>query len=160
MLNKFILSVIFCAVFFGASCLKKLNLKDEALGDSVAPEQIAAALGDGFGVIDYNDIKVNEMSSIVLSQTIQDGATQVLEQQDVNVLRVNNNATTLELEVLSRILKYSAGNTNVMKVVAVTSNTTELQNGGTQNTSLRADEVTITNRTQNIVNLTQEYWGN
>ena len=56
--------------------------------------------------------------------------------------------------------QYSAGNTNVMKVVAVTSNTTELQNGGTQNTSLRADEVTITNRTQNIVNLTQEYWGN
>lgn len=88
-----------------------MNLQDEALGDTVAPEQVAAALGDGFGIIDYNDIKVNEKSSIVLSQTIQDGAVQVLEQQDVTVLSVNNNPSTLELGVLSRILQYSGGNT-------------------------------------------------
>lgn len=111
MTKKIIISIIICGIFFGASCLKKQDLQIEVLGDSVAPEQIAAALGDGFGVIDYNDIKVNEKSSIVLSQTIQDGAMQVLEQQDVTVQSVNNNPTTLELGVLSRILRYSGSNT-------------------------------------------------
>ena len=56
--------------------------------------------------------------------------------------------------------QYSAGNTNVRKVVTVTSNTQETQNGGTQSTVMNEPEVTTTNRTQNIVNLTQEYWGN
>jgi len=56
--------------------------------------------------------------------------------------------------------QYSTGNTNVRKVVTVTSNTQETLNGGTQSTVMNVPEVTTTNRTQNIVNLTQEYWGN
>ncbi|MEK6629036.1 MAG: hypothetical protein AABY53_10460 [Bdellovibrionota bacterium] len=102
---------VFTLIFFGASCLKKQNLEVENLGSPVPPEQIAAALSDGFGVINYSDIKVNEQSSIVLSQTIQDGATQVLEQQDVTIQAVNNNSATLELNVLANTLKYSGGNT-------------------------------------------------
>lgn len=101
--KNIILSIIFCAIFFGASCLKKQNLEEEALGAVIPPEQIASALGDGFGIINYNDIKVNEKSSIVLTQTIQDGATQVLEQQDVTIQSVNNNNTTLELSILGKI---------------------------------------------------------
>ena len=56
--------------------------------------------------------------------------------------------------------QYSAGNTNVRKVVTVVSNTHESQDGGTQATTMNTPEVTTTNRTQNIVNLQQEYWGN
>jgi len=56
--------------------------------------------------------------------------------------------------------QYSAGNTNVRKTVTVTSNTTETNDQGEVSSLLRADETTVTNRTQNIVNLTQEYWGN
>lgn len=56
--------------------------------------------------------------------------------------------------------QYSAGNTNVTKTVRVTSNTTESNIGGTQATSFRAPETTVTNRVQNIVNLEQEFWGN
>jgi len=56
--------------------------------------------------------------------------------------------------------QYSAGNTNVRKVVTVSSNTHETQAGGLQTTDMNTPEVTTTNRTQNIVNLTQEYWGN
>jgi hypothetical protein len=56
--------------------------------------------------------------------------------------------------------QYSAGNTNVMKTVTVTSNTTEKNSYGEVSSLLRADETTVTNRTQNIVNLSQEYWGN
>ena len=55
--------------------------------------------------------------------------------------------------------QYSAGNTNVMKTVTVTSNVTEANEAGEAQTYLRADETTVTNRTQNIVNLTYEYWG-
>lgn len=56
--------------------------------------------------------------------------------------------------------QYSAGNTNVRKVVTVVSNEHQAQNGGTQTTTMNTPETTTTNRTQNIVNLTQEYWGN
>ncbi len=109
--KNIVLSIIFTAIFFGASCLKKQNLVEESLGTTVPPAQIAAALSDGFGIINYSDMKVNEKSSIVLSQTIQDGATQVLEQQDVTIQSINNNSATLELGVLAKTLKYSGGNT-------------------------------------------------
>ena len=56
--------------------------------------------------------------------------------------------------------QYSAGNTNVRKTVVVTSNTHEINDYGEVASVLRAPETTVTNRTQNIVNLTQEYWGN
>lgn len=56
--------------------------------------------------------------------------------------------------------QYSSGNTNVTKTVTVTSNTTETNFGGEQATTFRAPEYTITNRSQNIINLEQEYWGN
>lgn len=109
--KNIVLTIVLSAIFFGASCLKKQNLEEENLGSVVPPEQIAAALGDGFGLIDYNEMKVNEKSSIVLSQTIQDGATQVLEQQDVTIQSINNNSSTLELTVLAQTLKYSGGRT-------------------------------------------------
>jgi|GEM_PF-4579729 len=104
-------TIIFVTIFLGASCLKKQNLEIENLSAPVPPEQIAAALSEGFGVINYNDIKVNEKTSIVLSQTIQEGGVQVLEQQDVTIQGVNNNSTALELNVLAKTLKYSGGNT-------------------------------------------------
>lgn len=101
--KNIIVTLIFSAIFLGASCLKKQNLLEEAFSAPVPPEQIASALGEGFGYINYNDIKVNDKTSIVLSQTIQDGATQILEQQDVTIESVNNNNTTLELKVLAKI---------------------------------------------------------
>ncbi len=55
--------------------------------------------------------------------------------------------------------QYSAGNTNVYKSVTVTSNTTETNDQGAQSTKLRANEITITNRIQNIVNIQSEWWG-
>ncbi len=55
--------------------------------------------------------------------------------------------------------QYSVGNTNVYKKVHVTSNTTENSDQGEASTTLRADETTTTNRTQNIVTLNSEYWG-
>lgn len=103
LLKKTSLTLIFVTIFLGASCLKKQNLLEENFGTPVEPEQIATALSSGFGLIDYADIKPNEKSSLVLTQSIQDGSAQVIEQQDVTILNVNNNSTTLELKLLAKI---------------------------------------------------------
>ncbi len=55
--------------------------------------------------------------------------------------------------------QYSAGNTNVTKTVSVHSHTQEDLQGGTQNSTFIDPETTNTIRSQNIVNLQQEYWG-
>ena len=56
--------------------------------------------------------------------------------------------------------QYSPGNTNVTKTVVTTSNTSESSIAGTSKSTFREPEVTTTNRTQNILNLEQEFWGN
>ncbi len=55
--------------------------------------------------------------------------------------------------------QYSAGNTNVTKTVTVHSRTNEVMAGGDQSSSFLDPETTNTIRSQNIVNLQQEYWG-
>lgn len=110
--KRIILTGIFTAIFFGASCLKKQNLEEESFSDAVAPESIAEALSAGFGPIDYNDMKPNEVSSIVLTQSIQDGNPQTLEQQDVTIQSISNTPTYLQLNVLATTISYSGGNTS------------------------------------------------
>jgi hypothetical protein len=69
--KKIALVSILTAIMFGASCLKKQNLEEDSLSNAIAAEQIADAISDGYGPINYNDMKPNEMSSIVLTQAIQ-----------------------------------------------------------------------------------------
>lgn len=105
-------TLIFAGIFFGASCLKKQNLEEESLGFSVPPQEIAAALESGFGELDYNQIKVNEKSSIILTQAIQDGSPQTLEQQDITIQSVTNAPSYLQLDFLAKTIQYSGGSTN------------------------------------------------
>ncbi|MEQ1722693.1 MAG: hypothetical protein ABL930_05925 [Pseudobdellovibrio sp.] len=112
LIKKIVLASIFTAIFFGASCLKKQNLEEESLSNAIPPEQVAAALSDGYGPINYNDMKPNEMSSIVLTQAIQDGGPQTLEQQDVTIQSINNTDVQLELNVLATTIQYSGGQTS------------------------------------------------
>ncbi|MBY0553714.1 hypothetical protein K2P97_04240 [bacterium] len=107
--KRIILTGIFVAIFFGASCLKKQNLEEESFGDAVPPESVAQALSDGFGPIDYNDMKPNEVSSIVLTQSIQEGNSQTIEQQDVTIQSINNTSTYLQLNVLATTISYNGG---------------------------------------------------
>lgn len=109
MKQKFLLALIFAGIFFGASCLKKTNLQVEDLGAAVSADSVAAALGDGFGQIDYNNIKLHEYSSIVLTQKLQDGVPQNLEQQDVTVKKINNQAAYLLISSSATITTYSGG---------------------------------------------------
>ena len=109
MKRKLLLLLIFTGIFFGASCLKKTNLEIEDLGAAVSADSIAAALGEGFGEINYNDIKAHEFSSIVLSQTLQDGVPQNLEQQDVTVKAIDNQPTYLTISSSATITTFSGG---------------------------------------------------
>lgn len=109
--RQFILIGIFSAILISASCLKKQNLIEENMSAAVPPTQIATAISEGFGLINYSDMKPNEMSSIVLTQSIQDGTPQTLEQQDVTIQKVNNTSTFLELNVISTKIKYAGGQT-------------------------------------------------
>lgn len=107
--KRIILTGIFSAIFFGASCMKKQNLDEESFGDAINPESLAQSLSDGFGPIDYNDMKPNEISSIVLTQSIQEGNTQTIEQQDVTIQSINNTSTYLQLDVLATTITYNGG---------------------------------------------------
>lgn len=54
--------------------------------------------------------------------------------------------------------QFSPGNTNVRKTVRTISNTRDTFLGGVSDTTLRADEFTITSRNQVIINAEQEFW--
>ncbi len=103
------LIAVMVLVFIGvsASCLKKQNLESEDLGAEVSSDQIYEALSSGFGEIDYSDISVNEFSSIIQTQRVQDGAPQTLEQQDVTIQNVANTSSSLTLDVLSTKTTYN-----------------------------------------------------
>jgi len=56
--------------------------------------------------------------------------------------------------------QYSGGNTNVFKRVTTNSHTQEDFISGAQTTTFVEDEITITNRSSNILNQEREFWGN
>lgn len=101
--------IVFNFIFFGASCLKKQNLDEELLSATVGPEDIASALSEGFGPIDYNDMKPNEFSSIILTQTIQDGVSEPVEQQDIGLKNIVNTSSYLQLDFTATVTQYSGG---------------------------------------------------
>ena len=105
MKKQIILASIAAGIFFGASCLKKQDLTQENLGDVVPAAAVAAALGEGFGAINYSDMKVGEVSSLVLSQKVQDGIAQTLEQQDVTLQTVIDGVSDLQLDVQATKIK-------------------------------------------------------
>ncbi len=105
--KKLAISFIVAGILFGASCLKKSDLEAESLGDAVAPEEVALALGTGFGFIDYDDIKVGDESSLILTQTLQDGSPQMIEKQDFRVEQVVNTDASLKLSVFGTITEYN-----------------------------------------------------
>lgn len=111
MKTRIFLGLIAIGIFFGASCLKKQDLTSEDLGEAASPEAIAASINSGFGPMNYGDMKVNEFGSVILTQRVQDGATQTLEQQDLTIQSITDTSSTLSLNVLSTKTKYSGGQT-------------------------------------------------
>lgn len=109
--SRFMIGLIFAGIMFGASCLKKTDLQVEDLGALAAPDDIASALGNAFGPINYNDMKPNETSSIMVSQKIQDSTTQNIQQQDVTLLALNNQPNYLQIKSRALMTNFtSAGN--------------------------------------------------
>ncbi len=55
--------------------------------------------------------------------------------------------------------QFSPGNTNVVKKTFSNSKTSETFMAGVTSSNLLADEYTIETRSENIINVDQEYWG-
>lgn len=106
--KRSLVTLVALGILFGASCLKKQDLQIDDLGSVVAAEEITSALGDAFGPINYNDMKPNEFSSIVVSQRLQDGPVQNIEQQDVTILSINNQPSYLEIKSRALVTTFTS----------------------------------------------------
>lgn len=112
-MNKKLLALlIWTAVVALPSCLKKQDLHSEDLGPAVAAIEVTRALGQGFGSFDFNEIKPNEFTSLLLTQKIQDSVTQSIEQQGITVENSVNAVDKLELDLIVQDEIYSNGQTS------------------------------------------------
>ena len=96
--KRSLVAIVGLGILFGASCLKKTNLMVEDLGTPVSAADVANALDQAFGPIAYGDMKSNEMTDIVVSQRIQDGATQNLEEQNITIQSIVDQTSSLEIK--------------------------------------------------------------
>jgi hypothetical protein len=103
-----LLGIIVAFILLGASCLKRQDLQVEDLGSTIDSEQMAIVLGDAFGDVDYNAIRLNEHTDIILSQRLQDGAPQNIEQQEILVKELENAATFLRIKSLVATTEFSS----------------------------------------------------
>ncbi|MBC7421599.1 MAG: hypothetical protein H7328_12800 [Bdellovibrio sp.] len=96
---------------FNMSCMKKQNLDDDNLGDPIKPAALLSAISDGLGTYSY-DIKQDESSSYVLSQSVQAGTPYNLEQQDLTVTAVVATNTSIKFDSLVTKTIYSDNQTS------------------------------------------------
>lgn len=108
------LLIYLCAgiLFTMTSCLKKQDLSDDNLGPAVEPVEVTKTLGSGIGSYDYNLIKPNEFTSVLVSQRIQDSVTQNIEQQGITVVESANTVDSLKLKLNVQKEEYSGGQTS------------------------------------------------
>lgn len=105
-------AIVVAFILLGASCLKRQDLQVEDLGSTIDSEQMAIVLGDAFGDVDYNAIRINEHTDIILSQRLQDGAPQNIEQQEIQVKELENAATYLRIKSIVATTEFSSSGNN------------------------------------------------
>lgn len=108
-MNKCVIVFVVAILLVTASCLKKQNLDDDNLGPAINPLEVTKALGAGFGSYDYNEIKKNEFTSIILSQRLQDSLVQNIEQQGITVEASINSLDKLDLDLIVEDQIFSNG---------------------------------------------------
>lgn len=106
--KRLVLTLIAVGIASAASCLKKTDLQVDDLGSAIEAQDIALALDDAFGPINYDDIKDNEMTDLVISQRIQDGAVQNLQEQNITVKGIENTSSYLRILSHTIMTTYSS----------------------------------------------------
>lgn len=104
-----LIAVLLLIVFTSASCMKKQKLDEEDLGPTISSMDVASALGEGFGPINYNDIRPNEKVGIAVSQTLQGQSSQIILQQDMTITGIDNGVTNANKLVLNFDVELTAG---------------------------------------------------
>ena len=107
-----LLTGIAIGIATAASCLKKTDLQVDDLGEAVAAETIADTLGQAFGDLTYTNMKTNEMTDIVVSEQVEAGAIQNLEEQNITIKAINDQPGYLEIQSHSIMTSFS-GSGNV-----------------------------------------------
>ena len=107
-----IAGIVIGFIIAGQSCLKRQDLSVEDLGSALAAEDIAQALGDAFGPINYSDMRVNEMTDIIYSQRIQDGVPQNLEQQEITIKEIDDQPSYLRIKSRMSMTSYYGGSSS------------------------------------------------
>lgn len=95
--KRLALLLIAIGIATAASCLKKTDLQVDDLGSAIEAQAIALALDDAFGPIDYDSIRNDEMTDLVISQRIQDGAVQNVQEQNITVKGIENTSSYLRI---------------------------------------------------------------
>ena len=102
-------ALIFAVLVFNTSCLKKQNLDDDNLGPAISATELTKAMTEGFGSMSYGNIKANEFSSYILTQTIQETSFTPLEQQDLTIETSTDTPDALTIDLVLSKIKYSEG---------------------------------------------------
>lgn len=105
-------AVLLLLSLLSTSCMKKQNLKEEDLGPTISSFEVATALSEGFGVIDYNDIRREEEVGIAFTQALQGQSPQVIEQQNIIINRIDNDVNPNEL-VLNFDVEVTSGSDTI-----------------------------------------------
>lgn len=108
-MKLFVYAIVFLVLTFNTSCLKKQNLDDDDLGTPFDAALLNKAMTDGFGSLNYGNIKSNEFSSYILTQTIQDTSFSPLEQQDLTIETSTDTTEKLTLDLVLSKIKYAEG---------------------------------------------------
>jgi hypothetical protein len=111
MKNALIVLLVICATLFNTSCLKKQNLNDDNLGPAIEAQALTEAISTGLGPYSYKQIKKGELSSFILTQTIQDIRTMTIEQQDLTIRDVAVTDDFVKLDSFVTKLKYNGNQT-------------------------------------------------
>jgi hypothetical protein len=111
MKKLFLVGLSLSFLLMTTSCLKKQDLSDDNLGPAIDSLELTKALGSAVGTYDYNDIKKNEFTSLLISQRIQDSVVTNIEQQGITVQNAVNTVDSLSLDLLIQKETYSGGQT-------------------------------------------------
>jgi hypothetical protein len=93
-----------------SSCLKKQNLDEQDLGPIISSDELQSKMGDSIGSLSYDDIRKNEINSIIASTTFEETQKSNRYKQDLYVTQLTDTADSLKIDFLFNRQDYVSSN--------------------------------------------------